>query len=117
MYTRKILNWVRPYTIAYKTVTSVENVIVQLVLSNGIVGYGAANPSKPVVGVSVEDSFHTLQQDDFAWLLGRDIREYRQLCHELRLRYGADVGAITALDIALHDAFTRYFGYSVGEIF
>jgi L-alanine-DL-glutamate epimerase-like enolase superfamily enzyme len=105
---KKNLELVRPYTIAYKTVTSVENVIVQLVLSGGIVGYGAANPSKPVVGVSVDDSFHTLQQDDFSWLLGRDIREYRQLCHEVRLRYAADVGAVTALDIALHDAFTKY---------
>ncbi len=102
------LDLTRPYTIAYKTVSHVENVIVELMLSNGVVGYGACNPSKAVVDVSVEDSYAALTNDDFAWLIGRDVREYQQLCYDAYLRYPNDMGACAALDIALHDAFAKY---------
>lgn len=102
------LDLTRPYTIAYKTVSHVENVIVELMLSNGIVGFGACNPSKAVVGVSVEESYAALTNDDFAWLIGRDIREFQRLCYEACVHHPNDMGACAALDIALHDAFAKY---------
>lgn len=102
------LDLTRPYSIAYKTVTAVENVIVELALENGIVGYGASNPSPAVVGVSVDDTLRDLRQDDFSWLLGRDICAFGDCCNAARLRYGSNVGALAALDIALHDAFAKF---------
>ncbi len=102
------LELTRPYTIAYKSVTSVENVIVEVALENGIVGYGASNPSPQVVGISPDEVLRDLKQDDFAWLLGRNICAFGECCHAVRQRYAHNVGAMAALDIALHDAFTQY---------
>ena len=48
----KNLELTRPYTIAYKTISNVENIFLIITLENGIVGVGAANPDKYVVGES-----------------------------------------------------------------
>ena len=45
---RENLELPRPYSISYKTVTSVENIIVKVAGENGMVGVGATNPSSGV---------------------------------------------------------------------
>ena len=104
------LELTRPYSIAYKSVDSVDNCVVEIIAENGMYGLGSANPSKYVVGEDVDDTVSILQQHDFDWLIGRDIREMNQLTYELIQHFPDKPGAAGTLDIALYDLFTKYLG-------
>lgn len=102
------LELTRPYTISYKTVDSVENVIVEIHTESGRVGWGAANPSKYVVGTAVTDTYAVLSGNAADFLLGQDIRNCLGLCEELHARFPDNPGVCAALDLALHDLFGQY---------
>ena len=102
------LKLARPYTIAFKTIDEVENCFVSIELENGIVGLGAANPSKPVVGESITDTVNALQYENINWLEGEDILSINKLCQQLLEQYKPFPAARAALDIALHDAFCQH---------
>ncbi|WP_210490515.1 mandelate racemase/muconate lactonizing enzyme family protein [Rufibacter aurantiacus] len=104
------LELTRPYTIAFKTVSAVENVLVELVAENGLTGIGAGNPSKEVVGEELSQTLAVLQPEHLEWLLGRDLREFQAICAELPVRLTHNPAARAALDIALHDLFTKFLG-------
>ncbi|RMG18277.1 MAG: dipeptide epimerase [Bacteroidetes bacterium] len=105
------LQLTRPYTIAYKTVSAVENCVVELQLENGMRGIGTANPSKLVVGEDVHDCMQALKKEEIrSAIVGKDIRELRALCEQLHLLLVGHAGALAALDIALHDLWGQYLG-------
>lgn len=96
----------KPYTIAFKTIDEVKNAFVEITLDNDITGIGAGNPSEYVVGETLEQCIDALQEKgDF--LIGRDIREFNQLTYEVWQKFPDNPSARAALDIALHDAFTK----------
>ena len=100
----------KPYTIAFKTVDQVRNAFVEISLDNGIVGIGSGNPSEYVVGESFSQCLDALQEKNLEFLLGRDIREFHQLTYEVWKTFPGNPSARAALDIALHDVFTKYLG-------
>ncbi|MDH3708542.1 MAG: dipeptide epimerase [Cyclobacteriaceae bacterium] len=109
------LQLTRPYTIAFKTVDHVENAVVKLILDNGIVGWGAGNPSEQVVGESLDQALKALgiacnlpvHKDPWQRLLGRDIHDLAILCKEIQAHLPKNPAARTALEIALHDAYCQ----------
>ncbi|GGK70752.1 mandelate racemase/muconate lactonizing enzyme family protein [Rufibacter glacialis] len=98
----------RPYTIAFKTVSAVENVVVELVAENGLTGLGTGNPSTEVVGEKLAETLAVLQPENLDWLLGQDLRSFQRLCDELPQRLPRNPAARAALDIALHDLFAKF---------
>jgi L-alanine-DL-glutamate epimerase-like enolase superfamily enzyme len=100
----------RPYTIAFKTVDQVRNAFVEITLENGVVGIGSGNPSEYVVGESFSQCLDALQEKNLQFLHGRDIREFHQLTYEVWKTFPGNPSARAALDIALHDVFTKYLG-------
>lgn len=98
----------KPYTIAFKTVDEVLNAFVEITLSNGITGIGAANPSEYVTGEHLDQTMATLSEGNLEFLKGRDIREINQLLFEVTTKFPTTPAARAALDIALHDALTKY---------
>lgn len=98
----------KPYTIAFKTVDEVVNAFVEITLSNGITGIGAANPSEYVTGEHLDQTMATLTEGNLEFLKGRDIREINQLLFEVTTKFPKTPAARAALDIALHDALTKY---------
>ena len=98
----------KPYTIAFKTVDTVRNAFVEIVLENGLTGIGSGNPSEYVVGENLQQCLDALQQDNLTFLIGRDIRETNQMLFEILTRFPKNPSARAALDIALHDAFTKF---------
>ena len=48
----------RPYTIVYKTTSSIKTLVIKVILSNGNFGLGASNVSKYVVGLDTTDSYN-----------------------------------------------------------
>lgn len=98
----------KPYTIAFKTVDQVRNAFVEITLENGTTGMGSGNPSEYVVGENLQQCLDALQEKNLEFLIGRDILEIRQLLHEVLIRFPKNPSARAAIDIALHDAFTKY---------
>ncbi len=107
----------RPYTIAYKTVSEVKNVFVEIQLENGLVGIGACNPSEKVVGENVDQAQKHLETTDFGYLIGKKISLFESLKKQTRHALEKWPGSHAAVDIALHDAFTQYLNISLGEYF
>ena len=100
----------KPYTIAFKTIDDVQNAFVEITLENGITGIGAANPSEYVTGENLEMTLDALQEKNLAPIVGQDIREFRQLNDVYTRKFPACPAARAAVDIALHDAFTKFLG-------
>jgi L-alanine-DL-glutamate epimerase-like enolase superfamily enzyme len=101
---------IKPYTIAFKTVDEVLNAFVEIKLDNGITGIGCGNPSEYVTGESFQQCAEALQEKNIQFLIGRDIREINQLIFESNKKWPRNPAARAALDIALHDAFTKFLG-------
>ena len=104
----KDLELIKPYTIAFKTISAVENVFVEIELENGIIGLGATNPSPDVVGENPVQTLENYQDQFFQELIGRDIRHFQQIIYELREKYPNLPGTQAGVDIALHDAFCQF---------
>ena len=100
----------KPYTIAFKTITEVKNVFVEIFLEDGISGIGSGNPSEYVVGETLEQSVEALDSKSLEFLIGRDIRQLNQLTYEVWKNFPDNPAARAALDIALYDLFTKYLG-------
>jgi len=100
----------KPYTIAFKTVDEVKNAFVEITLDDGTTGIGSGNPSEFVVGESFAQCVAALDLKNLDFLVGRDIRELNQLTFEVWTKFPKNPSARAALDIALHDAFTKFLG-------
>jgi L-alanine-DL-glutamate epimerase-like enolase superfamily enzyme len=98
----------KPYTIAFKTIDEVRNVFVEIVIDNGISGIGSGNPSEYVTGENLNQTIEALQGKNLEFLMGRDVREINQLLFEVLHKFPKTPAARAALDIALHDVFTKY---------
>lgn len=98
----------KPYTIAFKTVTEVLNAFVEVTLENGTTGLGAGCPSEYVTGEYLESTVEQLQEKNLQYLVGRDITEINQLVFETTQKFPKNPAACAAIDIALHDAFTKH---------
>lgn len=107
----------RPYTIAFKTIDTVENGIIELVSDTGLRGYGAFNPSYEVVGEKLHDALGALQPDQLDWLIGRDITNIDQLCREVQQRFAHSTTARTGLEIALYDLYARSLNMPLVKLF
>ena len=100
----------KPYTIAFKSVDEVRNAFVEITLENGTTGIGSGNPSEYVVGENLSQTIAALEEKNLEFLVGRDIREFHQLVFEVQQKFPKNPAARAALDIALHDVFTKYLG-------
>lgn len=101
----------KPYTIAFKTVDEVLNAFVEITLDNGVTGLGAGSPSEYVTGEYLDSTMEVLQEKNLQYLVGRDITEINQLIFEtLQKHYPKNPAVCAAIDIALHDAFTKFLG-------
>ena len=77
----KNLALTKPYTIAYKTISDVENVFLLITLENGMTGIGAANPDTQVVGENPAQVLANCESDYCQSFVGRDIRNGGQWSH------------------------------------
>lgn len=107
----------KPYAIANLYCDTVENVLLEIELENGIIGLGAANPAEEVVGETPQQTLLTCQSATFERLIGRDVRDFQQIIADTRARLPDAPGALAALDIALHDACGQLAGIPVVDFY
>lgn len=113
----KNLQLTKPYTIALDTFTHAHLAFLELELDNGIVGYGSASPAEYVVGETTTKTLENLNSDVVQSLIGRDIRQFKQLIFEIRQNFKNYPGTVAAVDIALHDAFGKFLELPVVDFY
>jgi len=102
------LELTRPYSIAYNTFDSVENVFVYLQLADGKYGLGAGSPADLVTGESLDDSKSILADKLPELLVGKDVRLIQEHCRNMEKQMSKTPAARAAVDIALHDALSKF---------
>lgn len=107
----------RPYTIAYNTFSDVSLAFLEIELENGLIGFGSASPAEDVVGETTEQTLANLLTPFVQNFTGRDIRHFRQLIYEAKNQFPHLPGTRAAIDIALHDAFTKLIGIPVAALY
>ncbi|HTD52386.1 MAG TPA: dipeptide epimerase [Thermoanaerobaculia bacterium] len=101
------LGLTRPYTIAFRAIDSVSNIVVEIRTDSGRVGLGAASPEPRVTGETPEICSASLAQENLGWLVGRDTDDLAILCYEAKLWIPDAPAARAAIDMALHDLFAQ----------
>lgn len=108
---------------SYERTTS-DSLVVRATLDDGRVGFGEGVPRSYVTGETIESTFRSLAQVDFARSLGRpaSYEEVVRRLESLRLpeteadpRGMAGNAARCALELAVLDAYGRRFGASLGQ--
>jgi len=118
----RIISWsenlelTRPYSIAYQTFDSVENVFVSLETDEGLIGLGSGAPVYSITGESMEDSKIALTDQLEDLLLGKDIRLINELCRTLEKELPETPAARAAVDIALHDVYAKYLNLPLVDV-
>jgi L-Ala-D/L-Glu epimerase len=100
----------RPYTIAFKSIDRVENVIVRLETASDLIGLGAGSPEAYVTGETIEACQSALVDGALDWLIGQDITELAGLCKQVQARMPKKPAARAAVDIALYDLLSQHLG-------
>jgi L-Ala-D/L-Glu epimerase len=114
---KKDLRLTKPYTVAYQTFTTAVNVILEVELEDGVTGLGAAAEGTFVTGETMEDTLGTLESEFLQRWVGSDIRHFRGMIEESGKYFPNYPATRAAIDIALHDAFCRYLGIPVVDLY
>jgi L-alanine-DL-glutamate epimerase-like enolase superfamily enzyme len=107
----------RPYTIAFRTIAEVQNVIVILRDEAGNVGLGAASPEPHVTGETPDRCREALGPGALDFLVGTEVQSLPASLVELERRLPDAPAARAAVDIALHDLLARGLGASLSDLF
>ena len=96
----------RPYSIAYETFDSVENIFLEIETQGGITGIGAGSPAAFVTGETMESAKEKLII--MANLLqGADLRRMTAIISRIYQLFPNNPSVKAAADIALHDAYAK----------
>ena len=104
------------FKIAIGTKYSIENVLVTVVLDNGVEGYGEAAPLEPINGENQATAIATLMScKDF--IVGKDISEYRSISKKLKNVFLPQITARCAIEMAMLDAYAKSINIPLYKLF
>ena len=106
----------RPYTIAFRTVTAIETVIVKARDDAGRVGLGSASPERHVTGETNQACQEALAPGALEWLVGQPVHTVPALARTLARRMPATPAARAAVDMALHDLHAQALGLPLCDV-
>jgi L-alanine-DL-glutamate epimerase-like enolase superfamily enzyme len=98
-----------PFVIASSRIDTVTNVAVRVVLVDGSNGWGEI-AVLPEVTTETQRLALQLVEDTTAWIVGRELYSWRQLCQELSRRYPAHPAFRAGVEMALIDGLCRSLG-------
>lgn len=96
-----------PFGIAIGTKYKIENVLVTLMLKNGITGYGEAAPLEPINGENQATVLSTLDSCR-EFIIGKNVADYISISRTLKSVFWAQSTARCAVEMALLDAYTKF---------
>jgi L-alanine-DL-glutamate epimerase-like enolase superfamily enzyme len=110
------LSLTRPYRIANRTISDVENHFVRIEAENGICGYGSASPGDHVTGESLQDCESALNQHLNGCLQDADLRAFPALTRRLREALARTPAALAAVDMAMYDLSGKLLGLPLVDL-
>lgn len=114
----------KPYTIAYKTFSTVTNIFVKIISHDGLVGLGVASPVADITGETEHACLDILNQKTSVLLSGEPYQELIRLQTLVAQEFKGFPAAMAAVDMALWDLFTqslqmpllRFWGQAIADL-
>jgi L-alanine-DL-glutamate epimerase-like enolase superfamily enzyme len=106
----------QPYTIAYETVETVENVFVRIETDTRHAGLGCAAPDLAVTGETAATVLGAIRDVIEPQLLGSDPLRFAMLLERLRDPLANQPAARSAVDMALHDILGKRAGLPLWKV-
>jgi o-succinylbenzoate synthase len=102
-----------PFVTALRRTTTTDTVVVQVVDSDGVVGWGEAPQVWQVTGESLAGAEACIAGPLSAAITGQDADDWAVTCRAVAGAVAANHGAKAAVDVALHDLAARRRGVSL----
>ena len=97
----------KPFKTALRTVTRVEDVLVEIHTDTGAVGYGSAAPAAAITGETGVSIRRAIEGSLKRALIGQSLDDYEDVMVQVQRSLAGSTGARAAVDIALYDLYGR----------
>ena len=105
-----------PFKTALRSVSSVEDVIVELHTDCGAIGYGEAPPTGAITGDTTGAIIGAIQDHIAKTILGRDVDEFEPLLQSVQKCIVGNTSAKAAVDMALWDLYGQLYNIPVYKL-
>ena len=105
-----------PFKTALRSVSSVEDVIVEVYTDTGAVGYGEAPPTGAITGDTTGAILGALQDHIIKTVVGRDVDDFEDLMQALNKCIVGNTSAKAAMDMALWDLYGQLYRIPVYKL-
>lgn len=105
-----------PYTIAYQTVSNVENIFLKVDFDNNISSLGVCSPEEEVTGETIDSCFNILQEEMLPLFASKFKAESAlSILDQLKERYPNYPTALASIDFALFKALASHQDKSLSK--
>lgn len=98
-----------PFKTALRSVSSVEDIIVEIVTDTGHVGYGEAPPTGAITGDTTGAILGALKDHIIKTIVGRDVDDFENLLQAVNKCIVHNTSAKAAVDMALYDLYGQLY--------
>ena len=105
-----------PFVIASGSKHRIENVVIEVELEDGTIGYGESSPLEPINGESARTVL-AVAEEMAPTLVGRDARDLEELSGLMTAVFGVQAAARAGIELALFDAVSRHANTSPWAMF
>jgi len=105
-----------PFKTALRSVSSVEDVIVEIHTDTGAVGYGEAPPTGVITGDTTGSIIGAIRDHIAKTIIGRDVDEFEDLMIALNACIQKNTSAKAAVDMALWDLYGQLYNIPVYKL-
>ena len=105
-----------PFKTALRTVSSVEDVIVEIHTDCGRIGYGEAPPTGPITGDTTLAIIGAIQDHISKAIIGRDVDDFEDVLQAVQKSVIGNTSAKAAVDMALWDLYGQLYGIPVYKL-
>lgn len=102
-----------PFKTALRTVSSVEDVIVEIHTDCGRIGYGEAPPTGPITGDTTGAIIGAIQDHISKAIIGRDVDDFEDVLQAVQKSIVGNTSAKAAVDMALWDLYGQLYSIPV----
>lgn len=105
-----------PFKTALRTVSSVEDVIVEIHTDDGRIGYGEAPPTGPITGDTTGAIIGAIQDHISKAIIGMDVDDFEDVLQKVQKSIVGNTSAKAAVDMALWDLYGQKYGIPVYKL-
>lgn len=105
-----------PFKTALRTVSSVEDVIVEIHTDDGRIGYGEAPPTGPITGDTTLAIIGAIQDHIAKSIIGMDVDDFEDVMQKVQKSIIGNTSAKAAVDMALWDLYGQKYGIPVYKL-